>query len=87
MKNLSYSADYGKIKEEIVIEKEVIVDDRVIISTQTNEVWYFLASDGKPLVFKNQTKAEKYIKKNNIEDYEIDPFQDFDFTGIEIIEL
>lgn len=87
MKNLSCSADYGKVKEVVVVEKEEIIDDRVIISTETNEVWYFLASDGKPLVFKNQAKAEKYIKKNNIENYEIDLFQDFDFTGIEIIEL
>ena len=87
MNNLSYSKDFGKTIEAVVEIKEEVIDDRVVISEMRNDIGYFIASNGKPLVFANTGKAEAYIKKNKIVDYEIDSFQMYDFTGIEIIEL
>jgi hypothetical protein len=87
MKNLSGTGNWILKDIEVEKEKEIIIDDRVILSYCVNDVSYFLASDGKPLVFKNEKKATAYIKKNKLEDYEIDNFQDFDFTNIELIEL
>lgn len=87
MNNLSYSKDFGKTVETVIQEKEEVIDDRVVISEMRNEIGYFIASNGKPLVFANIGKAEAYIKKNKIVDYEIDSFQMYDFSGIEIIEL
>lgn len=75
---------------QVVVERvvrEVIEDDRVFISQMIDEASFMLASTGKPLVFKNTEAAEKYAKKNKLIDFEIDMFQDFDFTDIEIIEL
>ena len=69
------------------VEREIIEDDRVFISEMIDEASFMLASNGKPLVFKNTNCAEKYAKKNKLVDFEIDMFQDYDFTDIEIIEL
>jgi len=89
MKNLSGNANWFPtiIEERKKVEVDIIIDDRVVLSYNNNGASYFLSSDGKPLVFKNIKKAESYIKKNKLNDYEIDNFQDFDFSDIELIEL
>ena len=66
MNNLSYSKDFGKTVDAVVEVKEEIIDDRVVISEIINETGYFIASNGKPLVFANIGKAEAYVKKNKI---------------------
>ena len=92
MKNLSGAANWFTPEKDIVnletpIETAITIDNRVVLTYPDNGGFYFLSSDGKPLVFKNIKKAETYIKKNNLENYEIDNFQDYDFTNIELIEL
>ena len=87
MNNLSYTKKENVIDvipERVIIE---INDDRVIITETIDEVGFFLISNGKPLVFKNQEKAEKYINKNKLINVEVEPITDYNFTDIEIIEL
>ena len=85
MQNLSYTKKENII--ETVIDKPVIIDDRVVLIETVDEVGFFLASNGKPLIFKNQEKGEKYINKNKLINIVIEPYSDYDFTDIEIIEL
>ena len=87
MNNLSYTKKEDII--DVIPEKEIIeiIDDRVIISEIIDEVGFFLISNGKPLVFKNQEKAEKYINKNKLINVEVEPITDYNFADIEIIEL
>lgn len=89
MKNFSASSNWTTIREEEKIETQEseIIDNRVVLSYLQNEISYFLTSDGKPLVFSDEEKAKEYTSKNNIENYEIDNFADFDFSDVELIEI
>lgn len=67
---------------------EDINDVRAIITiNNVDNVGFFLASEGKPYVFTNVDAAEEYAKEHTLENYEVEPFIDYDFSGIELIEL
>lgn len=83
MKNLSYNPTAPVERVEVV----EIDDDRAFISIIESEVGFFLTKNGKPLIFKNTDAAESYAVKKNLQNYVIDEFKNFDFTGIEIIEV
>lgn len=72
---------------EVVKVVEDVDDNRVIISVSNGDVSNFLASDGKPLVFADNDAAMEYAKEHALENYEVEPFIDYDFSGIELIEL
>jgi translation elongation factor P/translation initiation factor 5A len=87
MKNLSGNANwFATEKVDKKVDTVEIIDDRVVLSYNSNDISYFLSSEGKPFIFKNTKKAESYIKKNKLENHIIDNFQDFDFSGIELIQ-
>lgn len=88
MNNLSYSEDFGKTVETTVVAVEEVNDARAIISVNNEDnVGFFLASEGKPFVFANDEAAEEYAKDHALENYEVEPFTMYDFSGIELIEL
>lgn len=91
MKNISGSANWFKEKDDVVEEMNLIDencnDARTFISYKIDDVSHILTSEGKPLVFKDSQDAESYVRKNGLDDYEIDDFKDFNFDGIDIIEL
>jgi hypothetical protein len=88
MNNLSYPKDFGKTVESVEIISNEVNDDRVIISIENDgNFGHFLASEGKPFVFANEEAAEEFAKEHALENYNIEPFVDYDFSGIELIEL
>lgn len=90
MKNLSGNANWFAAAEEanVIEQKDQEVDDvRTVLSYEMSGIFHFLNTGGLPLVFPDAEKAMDYAKKNDLQNYVIDNFSDFDFTDIDILEM